>query len=82
VAVHTKRVQTMLTEAQMEALTRLSAEQKKPISLLIREAIDRVYFQERERERRRAALSRLLALDAPVADWEEMEAEIIQGALP
>ena len=32
-------------------------------------------------EQRRAALSRLLSLNAPVADWPQMEEEIIQGHL-
>src|SRR5204862_7290887 len=81
-AIHTKRVQTMLTEEQLRELSRLSAEQNKPISLLVREAIDRVYFQEQQRARRRAALGRLLAIEAPVADRAEMDAEIARGAPP
>ena len=39
-----------------------------------------MYFAPAERERRRAALARLLALEAPVDDWERMEEEIIRGA--
>lgn len=80
-AVHTKRVQTVLTEEQYEALSRLSTEVEKPLSVLIREAIEEVYFKPIDRERRRAALESLLSLDAPVADWEQMEEEIIEGAL-
>lgn len=80
-AVHTKRVQTVLTEEQYEAMSRLSAEVEKPLSVLIREAIEEVYFKPIDRERRRAALESLLSLDAPVADWEQMEEEIIEGAL-
>jgi predicted DNA-binding protein len=80
-AVYTKRVQTVLTDDQHEALSQLSVEQGKPVSLLIREAIEKTYFEQASLERRRAALASLLALEAPVADWEQMEEEIIRGAL-
>ena len=75
-----KRVQAVLTEKQYKALGELSGELGKPVSRLIREAIQQVYFAPAERERRRAALARLLALEAPVDDWERMEEEIIRGA--
>lgn len=80
-AIYTKRVQTVLTEEQHKALSRLALKQGKPLSVLIREAIEQAYFAPIDRERRRAALANLLALEAPVADWEQMEEEIIQGAL-
>ena len=76
-----KRVQAVLSEKQYKALGELSGELGKPVSRLIREAIEQVYFAPAERERRRAALDRLLALDAPVDDWERMEEEIVRGAL-
>ena len=79
--VYTHRAQTVLTADQYAALKRLAEEQKKPISLLIREAIEQVYFQKAALERRRAALKNLLSLEAPVADWEQMEEEIIEGAI-
>jgi hypothetical protein len=80
-AVYTKRVQAVLTAEQYAALSQLSAELGKPISLLIREAIEKVYFKEAQGKRRQAALASLLSLQAPVADWEQMEEEIIRGAL-
>lgn len=80
-AVYTKRVQTVLTEEQYEILSQLALKQDKPLSVLIREAIEKIYFAEVDRQRRRAALANLLSLDAPVADWEEMEEEIIRGAV-
>ncbi len=76
----TKRVQAVLSEKQYKALEERSGELGKPVSRLIREAIEQVYFAPAERERRRAALARLLALEAPVDDWERMEEEIIHGA--
>lgn len=79
-ATYTKRVQTVLTEQQYRALSKLSAELDKPLSVLVREAVEDVYFSPADRDRRHAALKTLLALDAPVADWEEMEDEIVRGA--
>ena len=77
---YTKRVQTVLTEEQYALLLEIAEEQGKPLSVLIREAIEEEYFQKAALRRRRAALQSLLSLEAPVADWEEMEAEIAKGA--
>lgn len=79
-AVYTRRVQAVLTEEQYQALSRLAEEMAKPLSALIREAVEQVYLEQAEQERRRAALRRLLSLEAPVADWDQMEEEIIRGA--
>ena len=76
--VHTRRVQAVLTEDQYRTLSELSEQQSKPVSALIREAVEQVYFAHAQLERRRAALAKLLSLNAPVADWERMEEEIIQ----
>jgi len=70
----------VLTEEQYQALSRLAEEMEKPLSVLIREAVEQVYLEQADQERRRAALRRLLALEAPVADWDQMEEEIIRGA--
>ncbi len=79
-ALYTERVQTVLTADQYEKLTRLAAERNMPISVLIREAIEKAYFDEIDRRRRESALERLLKLNAPVSDWPQMEAEIEAGA--
>jgi predicted DNA-binding protein len=79
-AIYTERLQTVLTREQYKTLLRLSEETQKPISVLVREAIEMVYIDAEQRQLRRQALDELLSLDAPVADWEEMEAEIIAGA--
>ncbi len=84
VAVHptyTKRVQAVLSEEQYQLLLEVAQERGKSLSVLIREAIEAAYFKEAALRRRLAALQRLLSLKAPVADWEEMEAEITKGAL-
>ena len=79
--MYTQRIQTVLSPKQHEMLVAIARQQSKPLSVLVREAIEKAYFEEAERERRRAALADLLALDVPVADWTEMEAEIIAGGL-
>ena len=70
----------MLSEEQYETLSRLSKERDKPLSALIREAVEKVYLEQADQARRWAALQCLLSLEAPVADWEQMEEEIIRGA--
>lgn len=79
-AGYTKRVQALLSEEQYEALLEISRAIDKPVSELIREAIEEVYLTEAERIKRRAVLKTLLSLDAPVTDWVQMESEIISGA--
>lgn len=78
---YTKRIQAVLTEEQYELLSELSDKTGKPVSQLVREAVERVYLEKASEERRQAALDKLLSLNAPVADWEEMEDEIIRGGL-
>ena len=80
-AIYTERIQTVLTTRQHERLIQLAERTQKPISVLVREAIEQTYFTEIERHRRQNALQTLLALEAPVADWPEMEAEIARGAV-
>ena len=77
---YVKRVQTVLTQAQFAALTELAETTGKPLSLLIREAVEKVYFEQAQREQRQQALASLLSLNAPVDEWDVMEEEIIQGA--
>jgi hypothetical protein len=69
----------MLTHEQFAALERMARATGKPISALIRKALEDVYFERAQRERRDVALASLLSLDAPVGDWREMEEEIIRG---
>ena len=78
-SAYTKRVQTVLTEEQYELLLRIAEEEGKPISVLIREAIEEEYFKKVLLQQRKKALKSLLSLEAPVADWGEMENQIIKG---
>jgi hypothetical protein len=80
-SAYVKRVQTVLTEEQYDMLLRTAKEEGKPISILIRKAIEEEYFKKTLLERRRKALKSLLSLKAPVADWQEMEADIVKGSV-
>lgn len=80
-ATYTERVQTVLTKEQYKRLMALAEKEEKPLSVLIREAVEERYFVPVERQKRQQALASLLALDAPVEDWEQMEAEIERGAI-
>ena len=80
-SVYTHRIQAVLTEEQYHLLLELAERTGQPVSALVREAIEKVYFEQALLEQRQAALRRLLALDAPVADWGEMEEQISRGAL-
>ena len=78
-ATYTRRVQAVLSEEQYEELTRIAQERDQPLSVLIREAVEAAYLADRGTPQRRDALKRMISLDAPVADWEQMEDEIIRG---
>lgn len=78
-AVYARRVQAVLSGKQYQTLSELSEKMGKPMSMLIREAVEKVYTERPDKARRQLALQRLLSLDAPVADWEQMEEEIIRG---
>ena len=79
-STYTQRVQTVLTDEQFSKLSQVVAETNKPMSVLIREAIETVYFAPQQRQKRLEALEKLLSLNAPVGDWDKMEEEIIRGA--
>jgi len=76
-----KRVQTILTTEQYELLVQIAKKEKKSVSAVVREAIEAGCLEEESRRQRRHALEDLLSLEAPVADWEEMESEIAKGAM-
>jgi 16S rRNA U516 pseudouridylate synthase RsuA-like enzyme len=77
----TRRIQAVLSEGQYRDLIRIAKKRHKPVSHLVREAIEKVYFGGSAIEDRRGALAELLSMDAPVADWGQMEDEIILGAM-
>ncbi len=78
---YTRRVQTVLTERQYELLLKLAEEEGKPVSAMVREAVEAQYLKNELHKQRQQALQDLFSLEAPVGAWEEMEKEIIDGAL-
>ncbi len=80
-AIYTERVQTVLSKEQYDRLIELAEQEQKPLSVMIREAVEERYFVKIDRQKRQKALADLLALDAPIADWSQIESEIEQGAL-
>jgi hypothetical protein len=73
-----ERTQVLLTPEQRARLERMAARRGVSVGAVIREAIDA--FAEPPRRTRAEALRALYALEAPVSDWESMEAEIVRGA--
>jgi len=83
-ARYTKRVQTTVTDEQYQMLHELSEQRHEPIGRLVREAVRQTYGASCapvSLEQRQAALAHLLSLNAPVADWSQMEDEIMQAHL-
>lgn len=71
-----ERIQVLLTPDQRSRVERIARERHLSVGAVVREAVE-TYIAPRSRE---GALRALLALDAPVADWEKMKAEILRGA--
>lgn len=76
--MYTERTQVLLTSVQRRYLERRAAEERRSVGAIIRDAIDS-YTGSTGRTRREAADS-LLGTGAPVADWEDLKAEILRGA--
>lgn len=74
-----ERTQVLLTPEQRERIERLARERGISVGAVIREAVDAHTLP--GQTGRETAADNLFRLDAPVADWEVMKAEIIGGAL-
>ncbi len=75
---YSERTQVLLTRSQRDKVERLAAEAKRSVGQVIRDAIDA--YNQPDANRRREGLDALMALNAPVGDWEDLEREIIDGA--
>ena len=80
-ALYTRRIQATLTEEQYRELQQVARARHVTVSELVRETLERQYFEGPALEQRREALEDLISLRAPVSDWPQMEAEILRGAL-
>jgi predicted transcriptional regulator len=72
-----ERTQVLLTPEQLARLKRIARRERRSVGAVIRDAVDA--YAGDTLDRRQEALDRLFALDAPVADWDVMKAEIIEG---
>lgn len=71
-----ERTQVLLSREQVSRLKRIAASDGRSVGAVIREAVDAYTTTA---DQRRQALERLFALDAPVADWDQMKREIVEG---
>jgi predicted transcriptional regulator len=78
--MYTERVHVRVTPEQRRRLDARADEERRSVGAVIRDAIDR-YFLAAPRSRV-AAAEHLLATDAPVADWDEMKADIVAAPPP
>lgn len=76
--MYSERTQVLLSPSQRRRLERIAVEKGLSIGAVVRDAIDQ-YTAPRTRPAR-DAMEAMFALEAPTADWEEMKAEILQGA--
>ena len=74
-----ERTQVLLSPEQLARLKRIAERDGKSVGAVIREAVDS--FVDAEPDRRREALKRMFAMNAPVDDWEVMKAQILKSQL-
>ena len=74
-----ERTQVLLSPEQSARLKRIAQRDGRSVGSVIREAVDS--FVEAEPDRRQRALKRLLAMNAPVEDWDVMKAQILKSQL-
>ena len=74
-----ERTQVLLSPGQVEKLKRIAARQGSSVGAVIRDAIDE-YVDPGGNSRQRAVDS-MLAMNAPVDDWEVMKDEILRSQL-
>lgn len=77
--MHSERTQVLLSPEQRQRLERIAAREGRSLGAVIRDAVD-AYTLPRARPPHEI-LDSLFAMNAPVADWEQMKAEIEWGAL-
>jgi hypothetical protein len=77
--MYSERTQVLLSPAQLQRLKRVAARERRSVGSVIRDAVDA--YTASDMDARERAFQRLISLRAPVADWEQMKAEILRGAI-
>ena len=75
-----ERTQVLLSPQQVERVRRMARREGRSVGAIIRDAVDAYTWT--PEDRRRQALERLMAMEAPVDDWEVMKAQIDEAAYP
>jgi hypothetical protein len=74
------RTQILFPEEEYRRLREVAQEEGRSVGALVREAVAK-HYPGPSRERRIAAVKRMLEMDVPAPDWPQMEEEIIRGFL-
>jgi hypothetical protein len=72
----TRKAQVILSAEQYELVERYAREQRKAVSSVLRESLERTLLATLDGRRREAALRRLTSQELPVADWETIGREL------
>jgi hypothetical protein len=72
----TKKAQVILSVEQYELVRAYAEGQGKPVSLVLREFLERTILADLKQQRAEAAYQRLIHQELPVADWEEIERDL------
>jgi Ribbon-helix-helix protein, copG family. len=73
-----RRINILLSPEQFNRLDTIAKARGTSIGALIRDAVEKLYFQSDEEEKLRAVRA-LASLDLPVSGWEQMERESMGG---
>ena len=74
-----ERTQVLLSPEQLARLKRIAEREGKSVGAVIREAVDGFIFAEPDVRQR--AVQEMLAMNAPVDDWEVMKDQIERSQL-
>lgn len=77
--MYSERTQVLLSPEQLARLKRIAARQNRSVGAVIRDAVDA--FVEAEPDARQRAVRDLIAMEAPVDDWEVMKEQILRSQL-
>jgi predicted transcriptional regulator len=77
--MYSERTQVLLSPEQLARLKRIAARDGRSVGAVIRDAVDA--FVEAEPDSRQRAVQELLAMNAPVDDWEVMKEQIRRSQL-
>ncbi len=79
---HTKRFQILLRPYLWNRLQALAQERRTSVAALVRAAVEQVYFPDQSAAAPLDAVQKLAAMNLPVSDWEQMEAESVAAGCP